>query len=57
MSQQTLNNIAITLDHFNSGKTVVVITSKQTELYNTKCQHNESMLLESLYNAVTVRLI
>lgn len=56
MSQDQLNNVAITLDHFNNGQTVVIMTHKQTELYNVKL-HSEEVLLEALYNAVLVRLI
>lgn len=44
------------LNSFNNGCTVVLITHKQTELYNIKL-HSENMLLNALYNAVVVRLI
>lgn len=54
MSQ--VEKVATVLNHFNNGKTVIVITHKQTELYNVKL-HNENMLLNALYSAVTVRLI
>lgn len=48
--------VALTLEHFNDGYTVVVIGYKQTELYNVKL-HSENTLLNALNNAVTVRLI
>ena len=48
--------LAIILNNFNNGKTVVIMTHKHTELYNV-IWHSESMLLKALYNAVTVRLI
>lgn len=48
--------LVIILNNFNIGKTVVIITHKQTELYNVKW-HSENMLLNALNNAVTVRLI
>lgn len=48
--------LAIILNNFNNGKTVVLITHKQTELYNVKF-HSENMLLNALNNAVAVRLI
>lgn len=51
-----VEKLAIVLNHFNSGKTVVLITHKQTELYNVAL-HSEDMLLNALYNAVVVRLI
>ena len=51
-----VEKVALTLNHFNNGETVVLITHKQTELYNVKL-HSEDMLLNALYNAVTVRLI
>lgn len=54
MSQ--VEKVALTIEHFNSGNTVVLITNKQTELYNVKL-HSEDMLLNALYSAVVVRLI
>ena len=51
-----VEKVAITLNHFNNGKTVVLITHKQTELYNVAL-HSEDMLLNALYRAVTVRPI
>lgn len=51
-----VEKVALTLNHFNNGKTVVVMTHKQTELYNVKL-HSESMLLNALSSAVTVRPI
>lgn len=54
MSQ--VEQVANVLNHFNNGKTVVLMTHKQTELYNVKL-HSEDILLNALNNAVTVRLI
>lgn len=51
-----VEKLALTLNHFNSGRTVVLMTHKQTELYNVKL-HSEYMLLNALNSAVTVRLI
>lgn len=51
-----VEKVAITLNHFNNGSTVVLMTHKQTELYNVAL-HSEDMLLEALNNAVLVRLI
>lgn len=51
-----VEKVALTLNHFNNGKTVVLMTHKQTELYNVKL-HNEDMLLNAIKNAVAVRLI
>lgn len=51
-----VEKLATVLNHFNNGKTVVLMTHKQTELYNVKL-HSEDMLLNALYNAVMVRLI
>ena len=51
-----VEKVATVLNHFNNGKTVVLMTHKQTELYNAAL-HSEDMLLNALYNAVTVRLI
>lgn len=51
-----VEKVALTIEHFNNGKIVVVITHKQTELYNVKL-HSEGMLLKALYSAVAVRLI
>lgn len=51
-----VEKLAIVLNHFNNGKTVVVMGYKQTELYNVKL-HSEDMLLKALKNAVTVRPI
>lgn len=48
--------IAIILNSFNNGKTVVIMTHKQTELYNI-IWHSENMLLNALNNAIAVRLI
>lgn len=48
--------IAIILNSFNNGKTVVIMTHKQTELYNVSW-HSENTLLNALNSAVTVRLI
>lgn len=48
--------IAIILNNFNNGKTVVIMTHKHTELYNINW-HSENMLLNALNNAVAVRLI
>lgn len=54
MSQ--VEKVAIVLNNFNNGKTVVLMTHKQTELYNVAL-HSEDILLEALNNAVLVRLI
>lgn len=54
MSQ--VEKVALVLNNFNNGCTVVVIGYKQIELYNVAL-HNENMLLNALYNAVVVRLI
>lgn len=54
MSQ--VEKLALVLNHFNNGYTVVVIGYKQTELYSVKL-HSENMLLNALYSAVAVRLI
>lgn len=54
MSQ--VEKLAIVLNSFNSGYTVVLMTHKQTELYNVKL-HSENMLLIALNSAVLVRLI
>lgn len=51
-----VEKLAIILNSFNDGKTVVLITHKQTELYNVKL-HSEEMLLKALNSAVAVRLI
>lgn len=51
-----VEKLAIVLNSFNNGFTVVIITHNKTELYNAKL-HSENMLLNALYNAVTVRLI
>lgn len=51
-----VEKLAIVLNHFNSGYTVVLMTHKQTELYSVKL-HSEYMLLNALQNAVLVRLI
>lgn len=51
-----VNTQAIILNHFNNGKTVVLMTHKQTELYNVAL-HGENMLLEALNSATLVRLI
>ena len=51
-----LEKLAIVLNHFNNGKTVVIMTHNKTELYNVKL-HSEDILLNALNNAVTVRLI
>lgn len=51
-----VEKLAIVSNHFNNGYTVVLMTHKQTELYNVKL-HSEDMLLNALYNAVMVRLI
>ena len=51
-----VEKLATVLNCFNNGYTVVLITHKQTELYNVKL-HSEEMLLKALYNAVAVRLI
>lgn len=51
-----VEKVANVLNHFNNGCTVILITHKQTELYNVKL-HSEEVLLNALYNAVTVRLI
>lgn len=51
-----VEKVALVLNSFNNGKTVVIIGYKQTELYNVKL-HSEDMLLNALYNAVAVRLI
>ena len=51
-----VEKLNIVLKNFNNDKTVVLITHKQTELYNVKL-HSEGMLLKALYNAVLVRLI
>lgn len=48
--------LAIILNNFNNGKTVVIMTHKQTELYNVSL-HSENMLLIALNSAVVVRLI
>lgn len=48
--------LATVLNSFNNGYTVVLITHKQTELYNVKL-HSEDMLLKALKSAITVRLI
>ena len=53
MSQ--VEKLEIALSGFTIVKTVV-ITYKQSELYNAKL-HGENMLLNALYNAVVVRLI
>lgn len=54
MSQ--VDKLAAILSHFNNGKTVVLMTHKQTELYNVSL-HGEDMLLKAINNAVLVRLI
>jgi len=51
-----VEKLAIILNNFNSGKTVVLITHKHTELYNVSL-HSENMLLNALNSAVMVRLI
>lgn len=51
-----VEKLAIVLNSFNNGVTVVVIGFKQTELYSAKL-HSEDMLLNALKNAVEVRLI
>lgn len=51
-----VEQVALVLNHFNNSKTVVLITHKQTELYNVAL-HSEDMLLNALNNAVLVRLI
>lgn len=51
-----VEKVANVLNHFNNGKTVVLMTHKQTELYNVKL-HSEDMLVNALQNAVFVRLI
>ena len=51
-----VEKVALVLNCFNDGYTVVVIGFKQTELYNVKL-HSEDMLLNALKNAVKVRLI
>ena len=51
-----VKKLAIVSNHFNNGYTVVLMTHKQTELYNVKL-HSEAMLLKALKNAVLVRLI
>jgi len=51
-----VEKVALVLNCFNNGSTVVVIGFKQTELYNVKL-HSEDMLLNALKNAITVRLI
>jgi len=48
--------LAIILNNFNNGKTVVIMTFKQTELYNSK-YHTKDTLLNALNSAVVVRLI
>lgn len=51
-----VEKLAIVLNSFNNGKTVVIFTHKYTELYNVSW-HNENTLVNALNNAVTVRLI
>lgn len=51
-----VEKVALTLNHFNNGKTIVLITHKQTGLYNVKL-HSEDMLINALNSAVLVRLI
>lgn len=51
-----VEKLAIVINHFNGGKTVVVVGYKQTELYNVSW-HSENTLLNALNSAVTVRLI
>lgn len=51
-----VEKVAIVLNSFNSGYTVVVMGFKQTELYNVKL-HSENMLLKALQSAITVRLV
>lgn len=51
-----VEKVALVLNSFNNGKTVVLMTHKQTELYNVSL-HSEDMLLNALNNAVLVRLI
>lgn len=51
-----VEKVANVLNHFNNGKTVVLMTYKQTELYNVAL-HSENTLLNALYNATAVRLI
>lgn len=51
-----VEQVALVLNSFNNGYTVVLITHNQTELYNVKL-HSEDMLINALQNAVTVRLI
>lgn len=51
-----VEKVALVLNYFNNGFTVVIIGFKQTELYNVKL-HSEDMLLNALYSAVVVRLI
>lgn len=54
MSQ--VEKVALILNSFNSGKTAVLITHKQTELYNVKL-HSEDILLNALNSALVVRLV
>lgn len=56
LNMTPVEKLAIVLNHFNIGNTVVLITHKQTELYSAKL-HSENMLLKALQNAVAVRLI
>lgn len=51
-----LDKVETILNCFKNGYTVVLMTHKQTELYNVSL-HSEDMLLNALYSAVTVRLI
>lgn len=51
-----VEKVALVLNHFNNGNTVVLMTHKQTELYNVKL-HSENMLLNALNSAVVIRLI
>lgn len=51
-----VEQVAIVLNSFNNGKTVVLMTHKQTELYNVAL-HSEDTLLNALNNAILVRLI
>lgn len=51
-----VEKVATVLNCFNNGYTVVLMTHKQTELYNLAL-HSENTLLNALNNAVLVRLI
>lgn len=51
-----LDKVELTLNHFNNGNTVVLMTHKQTELYNAAL-HSEGILLKALQSAIIVRLV